>query len=136
MDTQKIYPWEQRDDEPDNVYRAFKVGWRDQKLDRTLIEAARRYTGKPNLMKTPENLSRWSKEYEWASRARQWDRHIQRRKDEALVVSQEEAVRERAVSMGEVEAEHIRLGYNYTIAVPWNLARTVHQFNHYDRRCR
>ena len=83
------------------------MGWRDQKSDhpnrtRTLIEAARRYTGKPTLMKTPE----------WASRAREWDRHLQRRKDEALVVSQEDAVRERVVSMGEVEAEHIRLGYN------------------------
>lgn len=98
-------------------FPAFKVGWRDQKSDepnrtRTLIEAARRYTGKPSLMKTPENLSRWSKEYEWASRAREWDRHLQRRKDEALVVRQEEAIRESAVSMGDIESEHIRLGYN------------------------
>jgi len=66
----------------------------------------------PGSRRTSENLSRWSKEYEWASRAREWDRHIQRRKDEGIIVSQEEAIRQHAVSVGEIEAEHIRLVYN------------------------
>ncbi len=40
----ELYPWEQRDDEPDHAYHAFRHGWRDQKLDdpnarRTMTEA-------------------------------------------------------------------------------------------------
>jgi hypothetical protein len=116
MDKTKIYSWEQREDEPDNAYRAFKVGWRDQKSDdpnrdRTLLEAARRYTGRIELSKVPENVSRWKEEYDWVSRAREWDRYLQRREDEALAEGREDVVRERAITISELESRQIELGF-------------------------
>ncbi len=111
-----LRPWEQRDDEPDHCYRAFKH-FRDQKLDdpntdRTLLEATRRYYEKPNLKKTHDNILRWSKLYDWRERARAWDRYLQRRVDEAAAQGRADvAARERGVTIADLEARQLELSF-------------------------
>ncbi len=114
-DMDVLREWEQRDDEPDNAYRAFKH-FRDQKLDnpntdRTLLEASRRYYENPNLKKTHDNILRWSKLYDWRERARAWDRYIQRRVDEAAAEGRADVARERGVTIADLEDKQLELNF-------------------------
>lgn len=114
-DRDELHPWEQRDDEPDNAYRAF-LCWRDQKTDdptrdRTLTEAARRYTGNPTQLRVPENLRTWYEQFDWSMRTKAWDRYVQRRVDEAHAVGQEDVARRQSVSVAELQARQVEVMY-------------------------
>jgi len=51
----KLHPWEQRDDEPDNAYRSL-LAWRNLAGDRTLLLAYRDYTDNRHALKVPDSF--------------------------------------------------------------------------------
>jgi len=110
METSEIYPWEQRDDEPDNAYRGF-LAWRNLAGDRTLLLAYRGYIDNRHAEKVPDSFRNWYKEYDWASRSRAWDRCLKRREDEAMVNAREEGAKERGVTLADLETKGTEVAY-------------------------
>ena len=69
-------PWDRQDGETTKSWEAF-VLYRDQGLERTLARVAKQ------LKKSTALLGRWSSQYGWKTRVREWDRECDRRARQA-----------------------------------------------------
>ncbi len=74
------FAWDRRKGEPKKAYAGF-IAWRDLGVGRTYGKAmqALGYKGR-----TDSTFRLWARRWEWASRADQWDAHVQRLADEAF----------------------------------------------------
>jgi hypothetical protein len=78
-------PWARQRGETTAAYRGFIV-YRDLGLARNLTEAQRRYAGANGNERGSKthNFGLWSSKHGWVERARAWDNHLQRQRDEVV----------------------------------------------------
>lgn len=65
-------PWSQRPDESAKAFAAFEV-YRELGAKRTVPDAYRQSTGRPQAKQAGGSWNAWAKKYGWADRARAWD---------------------------------------------------------------
>lgn len=82
-------PWEIQDDEPARAYAAF-LAYRDLGPDRTIRGAYRQHSGNAGATFTAGFFSQWAKQYEWERRARAWDGHVEKRRQQGIDRTAEE----------------------------------------------
>jgi hypothetical protein len=104
-------PWQQRDDEPEKIYRAF-LCWRDLPGDRTILGAYRDYVGNKHAGQVPASFRDWYNLFDWHKRSLEWDRFVQRRKDEAHLSAREKVASQRGKSLADLETRHIEMTYD------------------------
>lgn len=91
----EVQPWEQQPNEPDNAFDAFTY-FRDLKRsDRTIIRAYRMVTNSERD-KPSNTWMRWAHDYDWAGRARLYDRWM----DRAMMESRRNAYAEKGAEHG------------------------------------
>jgi hypothetical protein len=117
MDIQKKELWERLDNEPERAYRAFECFLRLPSGERTLLEAYRQHVGNPDVIKTSDTYSGWSRRFAWRERAAAYDDHLAsvRRKVYERVIEEEAARQAR-------EVEKIRGRMNELLTVAYHRA--------------
>lgn len=76
-----LKPWEQRDNEPDDAYRAFECFLDIPPTEKaTVLRAAREYTQNPAVMQVAPYLKRWASKYDWLERRREYMRHLRQKR--------------------------------------------------------
>lgn len=91
-------PWGRRDGESERAYVAF-LAFLNLGEHRTVLDAYRQCKGKPEVTQTGGTWSRWVKDHRWFDRARDWDNHQarirQEGEDRVTVTEAEEWARRR-----------------------------------------
>lgn len=113
MDVQPLpFPWERRDTEKDQPWRAFQM-YRDLGPDRSISQVAQRLVDdgvyKGSLINVKRNLGTWSAAHDWVERATAWDKEADRRRVESNLDAQ--------VRMGEQHATQAA-AYLRTLLLP------------------
>lgn len=77
--------WNQHPDETDKAYRAFQA-FKDIGRDRNKLQAYLNCYGKSRSEvkdnKAPSHIYEWAKKFQWDERAKEWDKHIDEKKEE------------------------------------------------------
>ena len=69
-------PWEQLAGEPDRAYAGFLIYLQLDRRKRTLKEAYRIFSERPDAQTPSSKFYEWSREWHWAERVRAWQKHI------------------------------------------------------------
>src|SRR5215210_8407527 len=95
MDTKKEL-WDRLDGEPSRAYEAFRTFLSLPSGDRTMVTAYRQYVGNPDASKVSDAWNEWARRYAWKERARAYDAHIDRIRQNAMEKAIEEEAAEQA----------------------------------------
>ncbi len=98
-----LYPWEQRDDEPDSAYHAFECWYALPPHERTDLKAYRLHVGREDAQVVPGHVKEWKVQYDWVARARAYWRMVARKKVEARTDAYVEKAAEEGRDIAEVE---------------------------------
>lgn len=102
-----LYPWDQREDEDEKAFRAFKV-WRDLPYtdgkERTKLSVARKVGRSSNIQSVPPAISRYHHDYEWAARVKPYDRYMDRRQQEAVASARDRVAASRGTTIADLES--------------------------------
>ena len=88
-------PWERQPSESAQAFRAF-ASFRDLGATRTVSDAYRSQTGRPQAKRAPSWWTGWSAKFEWRPRAFAWDAELDRRGREAKIGAIQEMNRRQA----------------------------------------
>ena len=103
-------PWERLPNEPDKQFRAFTL-YRDLGYGRTLGQAYRRYSNKPEAPNAPTWFCRWAADWNWRERVESYDRYIDRAKVESQREAYAKQYHERGKTLADLELDAIELGH-------------------------
>src|SRR4051812_32504561 len=67
-------PWDRQPKEPGDAYHAF-CAYRDMGPERNVVDAFRQTLGNPTANQANGTWTRWATQFQWRSRALQWDHH-------------------------------------------------------------
>ena len=73
--------WDRQAHESEPAYKAF-LEFRDMGSGRSIVEAYRRQKGKPNARQADGQWNRWVHKWQWEKRCVDWDRQLQKRRDQ------------------------------------------------------
>ena len=77
------HPWEKRKSESPQAYAAFNA-FLDLGTERTVVDAYRRHTRKPQVRQASGRWNKWSRDFEWETRASAYDAHLKQVEMRAL----------------------------------------------------
>lgn len=97
--------WERQPDESERAFAAFRMWLEvDPTEGRSLIQAYRQFSGRPEVKKPPGYFRNWSTKYRWEDRARRYDNDLLRQEKEKewkTILAERKKLKERRIHIAE-----------------------------------
>lgn len=98
-------PWDRREGESSRAYAAF-VAYRDMGAARSLDAVYRKlYKPQQSTGRAAGFINDWSADWDWVARARAWDDHVERARQDAFIAESAARNRQHAAEAAQLQVE-------------------------------